>query len=55
MSKLLYPKELAAVLRKSHIYVYAMKAASFPMPGGTATLEEACTWLYVNALFSCTA
>jgi hypothetical protein len=42
---LLRPKELAAKLRRATSYVYAMRRHGFPMPGGTATLEEARRWL----------
>lgn len=47
-TELLRPKELAARLRRATSYVYAMKARGFPMPGGTATLEEAREWLRKN-------
>ena len=53
--KLLYPKELAAGLKKSRTYVCAMKKAGFLMPGGTASLKEARQWLKKNHNFSSTA
>lgn len=46
--------ELAEELDKGRSYVYAMKAAGFVMPGGTATLEEARAWLRDNPNFSST-
>ena len=45
---LLNAKELAALLRKSRSYIFAMKARGFIMPGGTATLTEARVWLSRN-------
>lgn len=53
--KLLFADELAEALRRSRVYVYAMKASGFKMPGGTASLEEARTWLAQNPSFKCTA
>ena len=47
---LLNPKELAALLRKSRSYIFAMKSRGFIMPGGTATLTEARVWLSRNRL-----
>lgn len=44
-TQLLTTKELAAALKRSRGYVQAMKARGFPMPGGTATVEEARAWL----------
>jgi hypothetical protein len=38
---LLTPKELGFSLRRNAAYVYAMTRDGFPMPGGTATLDEA--------------
>ena len=54
MNELLYPKELAAALRRSRTYVFAMKRAGFPMPGGTATLQEARDWLRTHPGFKVT-
>lgn len=57
--ELLYPEELAAALRRSRTYVFAMKRAGFPMPGGSATLTEAREWLLEhpgfrsNQMYSC--
>jgi hypothetical protein len=45
---LLTPKELGHELRRNARYVYAMRHAGFPMPGGTATLSEARLWLEVH-------
>lgn len=38
-------KELAPQIKRSEGYIYAMKKAGFPMPGGTATIGEALAWL----------
>ena len=46
--ELLLTKELALRLGRSRSYVQAMKARGFPMPGGTATLDEAKAWLAAN-------
>jgi len=43
--------ELAADLSRSRAYVSAMKRAGFPMPGGTATVNEARDWLRDNPEF----
>lgn len=53
--QLLYPDELAAALRRSRGYVFAMKSAGFTMPGGTATLADARTWLAAHPEFRTTA
>lgn len=52
--QLLFPDELADAMRRSRVYVYAMKAAGFPMPGGTATLTEARAWLAEHPEFRST-
>lgn len=44
-SRLLSAKELAGELRKNVSYVYAMKAAGFPLVAGLATLASALDWL----------
>lgn len=49
--ELLFPEELAAALRRSRTYVFAMKRAGFEMPGGSATLTEAREWLRENPGF----
>ena len=41
----LYADELADVLGRSRLYVYAMKAAGFQMPAGLATHIDALIWL----------
>lgn len=46
--KLLTAKELGFELRRNARYVYAMVRRGFPMPGGTATLDEARSWLAKN-------
>ena len=51
---LLYADELAEALRRGRCYIYAMKAAGFEMPGGTATVNEARTWLRAHPNFSTT-
>ena len=43
--ELLTTKELAAEMKRSEWYIRAMRKAGFPMPGGTATIEEARLWL----------
>lgn len=48
MTELLTPKELAAALKRSLDYVYAMRKAGFPMPGKRATLADALVWLSDN-------
>jgi hypothetical protein len=48
MTELLTTKELASALGRSRSYICAMKARGFPMPGGTATIEEARAWLSAN-------
>lgn len=48
MSELLTSKELAAQLKRSLDYVYAMRKAGFPMPGERATLADALAWLSDN-------
>jgi hypothetical protein len=48
MTELLTSKELAAALKRSLDYVYAMRKAGFPMPGKRATLAAALTWLADN-------
>jgi len=45
---LLTLKELALSLRRSRGYISAMKSRGFIMPGGTATLAEARSWLARN-------
>lgn len=45
---LLNTNELAAALRRSRTYVWAMKARGFQMPGGAATLSEARAWLILH-------
>lgn len=52
--QLYYADEIADQLRRSRVYVYAMKAAGFQMPGGTATLAEARDWLRAHPDFSTT-
>ncbi len=51
---LLYADELAEALRRGRCYIYAMKAAGFEMPGGTATVNEARAWLRAHPNFSTT-
>lgn len=46
--ELLSKKELAAALKRSRRYVWAMEKAGFMMPGGRATLDEARAWLVRN-------
>lgn len=46
--QLLTSKELAAALGRSLRYVRYMRARGFPMPGNTATLNEARAWLARN-------
>ena len=48
MNELLTSKELAAALKRSIDYVYAMRKAGFPMPGKRATLTDALAWLSDN-------
>jgi hypothetical protein len=48
MTDLLTSKELAAALKRSLDYVYAMRKAGFPMPGKRATLAAALVWLSDN-------
>lgn len=48
MTELLTSKELAAQLKRSIDYVYAMRKAGFPMPGKRATLADALAWLSDN-------
>ena len=48
MTDLLTSKELAAALKRSIDYVYAMRKAGFPMPGKRATLADALAWLADN-------
>jgi hypothetical protein len=48
MTDLLTSKELAAALKRSLDYVYAMRKAGFPMPGKRATLADALAWLADN-------
>ena len=43
--ELLTTKQLARMLKRHPNYVYAMRALGFPMPGGTATVDEAREWL----------
>lgn len=52
MSELMTVKELAAAMKRSPWYVYAMRRAGFPMPGGTATVQEARDWLAARPGFS---
>lgn len=52
--RLLYPEELADELRRNRTYVFAMKKAGFVMPGGTATVSEARTWLRAHPHFKTT-
>lgn len=54
MNDLLYADELAEGLRRGRGYVYAMKKHGFQMPGGTATLGDARTWLRERPTFSTT-
>jgi len=55
MPELLTVKELAHALNRSPWYVYGMRRAGFPMPGGTATLDEARAWLQLRPGFSAKA
>jgi hypothetical protein len=48
MTDLLTSKELAAALKRSLDYVYAMRKRGFPMPGERATLAAALVWLSDN-------
>ena len=48
MNELLTSKELAAQLKRSIDYVYAMRKGGFPMPGKRATLAAALVWLADN-------
>jgi hypothetical protein len=43
-------KELAALLKRSRTYVFAMKRRGFVMVGGRATLTEARSWLKIHPL-----
>lgn len=45
MSELLSVKELAAVLKKSEMFVYYMRWTGFEMPGGVAKLSDALEFL----------
>jgi hypothetical protein len=47
-NQLLSIKELADAFRKHRSYVDAMKARGFSMPGGTATIDEARSFLVRN-------
>lgn len=51
MNDLLSVKELAVALRRSTSYIYAMRNAGFPMPGGRARIHEAMTWLHAHGDF----
>ena len=46
--ELLSRKELAAALKRSRQYVWAMEKAGFKVIGGMSTLEEAGEWLARN-------
>ncbi len=48
MTDLLTSKELAAALKRSDDYVYAMRKRGFPMPGERARLADALAWLSDN-------
>ncbi len=50
--ELLNVNELADALRRNRKYVWWMKRWGFCMPGGTATLGEARTWLAEHPDFS---
>lgn len=42
------PKELAALLKRSRTYIFAMKRRGFRMVNNRATLTEARNWLANN-------
>lgn len=48
MTELLTVKELSISLKRSADFIYRMRAMGFPMPGGTATIEEARKWLLLH-------
>lgn len=47
-TNLLTIKELAAELKRSRMYVFAMRRRGFTMPGNRATLAAALEWLSKN-------
>ena len=52
--EILTPKELAAELKRSIAYVYAMQKAGFKTVGRRTTLNAALEWLAKNPSFTTT-